>query len=84
MFSQLTSSGGMGAVVVVLGVLASATVAVVTGHISGSEYVGVLAGLGIAGAPVATAHVVGTQVNRAAQASPPTPAVPGPPPGQVV
>lgn len=84
MLTQVTSSGGLWAAVVVLGVLASATVSVVTGHISGTEYVGVLAGLGIATGPVAAAHVVGKQVNQAAQTSNTSATTSGPPQSGVV
>lgn len=73
---NLSSLTGTQPLILGLAVVGSSTAAVITGHISGTDFLGVLAGLGVIGGSVTTAHVVGTQVNQAATTS----ALPSPPP----
>ena len=74
---------GNQALVLALSVIGCATAAVITGHISSSDFLGLVAGVGVVGGTVTTAHVVGTQINNASTPMPiPTPAPPAPtPPG---
>ena len=68
-FGALTAAQ---ALVAGLAILGCATAALLTNHLTSTDFLGVLAGLGFISAPIATAHVVGTQVNAAANASTPT------------
>lgn len=64
-----SSLTGLSGLVSVLAVVGCATAAVITGHITGGDFLGVLAGTGLVSGTVGTAHVVGTQVNNAAASS---------------
>lgn len=58
------------ALLLALAIVGCATAATITGHLTGTELLGVFAGLGVIGGGVTTAHVVGTQINTAAGSSP--------------
>ena len=68
---QQLLSGSSQALVLALAVIGCATAAVITGHITSTDYLGLVAGVGVVGGTVTTAHVVGTQVNNAATPPPP-------------
>lgn len=65
------------ALILAVVVVGCATAAVITGHISGGDFLGILGGVGLTGGVVTTAHVVGTQVNTAAGSTTTTPAPTG-------
>lgn len=73
MTKLMAAAGSAQALLLAVVVVGCATGACITGHISGTEYLGVLAGVGFGGGTVATAHVVGTQVNQAAASPAPVP-----------
>jgi hypothetical protein len=62
----LANLTGNQALVMGLAIVGSATAAVITKAISAGDYLTIIAGTGVVGGTVATAHVVGTQVNKAA------------------
>jgi hypothetical protein len=75
----LTALSGMQALVLAVVVVGCATAAVIAGVISSSDFLAILTGTGVLGGTVATAHIVGTQVNTAAGSGQPA-AAPQPAP----
>lgn len=81
MTKLLTGMSANAALVFACVIVGCATGAVISGAIGSADYLAIIAGTGFAGGTVATAHVVGSQVNTAAGASPtvapqPVPAAP--------
>ena len=81
MLTKLLSTPGVGPVLLALGILGCVTATTITGHTTGTEFLGVVGVVGGTGGLVTTAHVVGNQVN-AATTTPPGSS--GPAPGSTV